>query len=125
MAELNTDITLYSINKQAMNEEKPLDIIEFNVLTKKIADYITEEATKAKKTFWMLLCHERRDYTIFIPLTAEGILNEIRPTLNNRGKTLSIDHLEDGNFEIWIRDPETNENFVYYLFDYTTGILKA
>jgi hypothetical protein len=31
MAELNTDITLYSINKQAMCQEAPLETITFNI----------------------------------------------------------------------------------------------
>ena len=47
------------------------------------------------------------------------------PTLVNRGQVLSIDKQEDGNYEIWIRDPKTKENFVYYLFDYSYGIIKA
>ena len=125
MAELKTDLTLYSLNKQAMAEVKPLDTIEFNILTNKIADYLYEETYKSKKMYWMLLCHERRDYTVFIPFTQKGTLNEIRPTLLNRGSVLSIEQIEDGNFEIWIRDPATNENFVYYLFDYTYGVIKA
>lgn len=121
MAELNTDITLYDINKNAMGQEKPLDPIEFNSVTKKTVELMD----KSGKKFWMLLCNERKDYTVFIILTKEGILNEFRPTLQNRGMLLSIDPLENGAFEIWIRDPETKENFLYYLFDYTYGIIEA
>jgi hypothetical protein len=73
----------------------------------------------------MLLCHERRDYTIFIPLTLDGIVKELRPTLQNRGEIIDIELLEDGNYEIWIKDPDTKECFVYYLFDYTHGIISA
>ena len=125
MAELNTDITLYSLNKQAMSQEKPLDVIEFNVLTDNIATYITEQAVKNHYCYWMLLSNERKDYTLFIPLTQKGILGEIRPTLLNRGDVLSIEQLENGNFEIWIRDPATKENFIYYLFNYTEAVLTA
>ena len=64
-------------------------------------------------------------YTVFIIETFEGSLDEFRPTLLNRGQVLSIDKQEDENYEIWIRDPETKENFVYYLFDYSFGIIKA
>ena len=58
-------------------------------------------------------------------LTKEGTIKELIPTLTNRGQVLSIDKQNDGNYEIWIKDFNTKENFVYYLFDYTFGIIKA
>ena len=125
MAELNTDITLYSMNKQAMKEEPALETITYNIKTYDMGKHIWEEAQNKKQTYWMLLCHERRDYTVFIPLTLNGTVEELRPTLNNRGEVLSIDLLEDGNYEIWIRDPEIKECFVYYLFNYTYGVISA
>ena len=120
MSELNTDITLYDINKNAMGQEKPLDPIEFNSVTKKLVNEMVE-----KSKYWMLLCRERNDYTVFIMLTLTGTLAEIRPTLQNRGEVIAIDPCESGAYEIWIRDPETKENFLYYLFDYTYGIVEA
>lgn len=124
MADLNTDITLYSINKQAMAQEKPLEQITANVLTYDMSKDIWSKAMNDSKTYWMLLCHERRDYTVFIPLTLDGTVKELRETLSNRGQLLSIEKLEDGNYEIWIKD-ENSECFVYYLFDYTYGVIKG
>lgn len=120
MAEIDLGMTLYDFNKEGMKQEKLLDAITLN---RKVADMVKDIAARSK--YWMLLSNERKDYTIFIILTTEGTYNEMMPTLRNRGDVLSIDKQEDGNYEIWIRDPDTKENFVYYLFDYTYGIIQA
>ena len=123
MPDIDLGMNLYDFNKQAMAQIEALDPIEFNKSTEEIAD--TMFLNKEKKLAWMLLSNERKDYTVFIPLTKEGILKELRPTLRNRGLITDITKQEDGNYEIWIRDPETKENFVYYLFDYTFGLIQA
>lgn len=121
MADIDLGVDLYDMNKQAYKQEKPLDAIALHI---KVNNMIND-IYKTKKLYWMLLCRERNDYTVFIPLTIEGTINEMIETLNNRGKILDIDKQEDGNYEIWIRDNDTEENFVYYFFDYTFGICKA
>ena len=123
MAEINLG-NLYDFNKEAMKNEKPLDFIQFNVKTNEIAQDIWEcEETQ----YWMLLCHDRRDYTLFNVIAAansEPIVKELRPTLTNRGQILAIDKQPDGAWEIWIRDSETEENFAYYLFQYNNGVIE-
>lgn len=117
---------LYDFNKSAMSQLKPLDVIAFNTLTDELSSFIYDKSIAENKTYWMLLNNERRDYTIFIPLTKEGILPELRETLTNRGLVLDIARKEDEDaYEIWIRDDQTNENFVYYMFDYTNAVIKA
>lgn len=123
MPDIDLGMNLYDFNKQAMSQIEALDPIEFNKITEEIAD--TMFSNKEKKLAWMLLSNERKDYTVFIPLTKEGTLKELRPTLRNRGIVTDITKREDGNYEIWIRDSETKENFVYYLFDYTFGLIQA
>ena len=120
MPDIDLGMNLYDFNKQAMNQINPMDPIEFN---KKISEIVSDMFLKSP--YWMLLNNERKDYTVFIILTKEGIEEELKPTLTNRGHVLSIDKMEDGNYEIWIRDFDTKENFVYYLFDYSFGIIKA
>ena len=114
---LDLGLTLYDMNKQAMAQEPPLDQILFNIKMKEIADVM------AKKEYWMLLNNERKDYTVFKVNNSANIIDEVSITLTNRGQIISIDKQEDGNYEIWIRDYDTKENFVYYLFDYTFGIV--
>lgn len=119
--EIDTGLSLYEINKNLMKEEKPLDPIAINIAIKKTADGILSSFKK----YWMLLCRERNDYTVFIITGSNKLENELKETILNRGKLLDISKQEAGNFEIWIRDPETEENFVYYLFDYTFGIIEV
>lgn len=119
--EIDTGLSIYEINKNLMKEEKPLDPIAINIAIKKAADGILASFKK----YWMLLCRERNDYTVFIVNGSNNLEKELKETLLNRGYLLSIDKQEDGNFEIWIRDSITEENFVYYLFDYTFGIIEV
>jgi len=116
---------LYQFNKSAMAQIEPLDQLSINVAIDEIATYITEESLLHNKAYWMLLNNERKDYTVIHPLTKEGIKAELLETIINRGLILDATKQEDGAYEIWIRDPESKENFVYYLFDYTNGIVEA
>lgn len=119
MAELELG-NLYDINKQLMEKEKPLDPILLNKKIKDIFTYIDIYA--------MLLCRERNDYTIFHyndDIPSEKGIQEIKETLQNRGEILSIEEQPDGTYEIWIRDFNTKENFVYYLFDYSNAIVEV
>lgn len=123
MAEVNLG-TLYDFNKEAMKNEKSLDPIQFNLKTNEIAVELQE---RKESRYWMLLCHERRDYTIFNIIACQNhkdIECELKPTLLNRGIIVSIEKQPDENWEIWIRDKETAENFAYYLFPYTDGVIE-
>ena len=119
--EIDTGLSMYDINKNLMAQEKPLDPIATNRAVKDAADGVLASF----KRYWMLLCRERNDYTVFIINSSKNLENELKETLLNRGQLLDITQQEDGNFEIWIRDPETKENFVYYLFDYSFGIIEV
>ena len=118
---------LYDFNKSAMSQFKPMDMIAFNKATLNIAQEMRKSAEETQRHYWMLLCHERRDYTIFNIIAAElanSIANELRPTLLNRGTIIDIEKQEDGEYEIWIRDGG-NENFAYYLFPYDNGVIEV
>lgn len=132
MAELDLGMNLYEFNKKAMEQEKPLDMIAFNIGINSIVEALNEKFYNGKEQFdknkyWMLLCKERSDYTIFnffIDFNKKKFGEDLRECLLNRGSVLSIDKLDDGNFEIWIRDDITKENFVYYFFNYTEGVIE-
>lgn len=116
--------SLYDMNKQLMKNEPILDLIIYS----KKADEVVKHFNKS--TYCMLLCNERRDYTIFNLNKynwrgSEAFKDEIILTLNNRGNILSIDLQEDGAYEIWIKDFATEECFVYYLFDYSQGVIEV
>ena len=118
---------LYEFNKNAMSQFEPMDIIKFNRMVNSIADTMAD-ALNLDRHYWMLLCHDRRDFTLFNIIAAKGIssiVNEIKPTLLNRGDILDIELQPNGAYEIWIRDTETKENYAYYLFAYDNGVIEV
>ena len=114
-------MSLYEYSKQVVANEVPMDPILFN---KKMIEVSMD---MVEHTYMMLLCHDRRDYTIFhITNTDKKIAaKEISETLCNRGKILLVDKQKDGSWEIWIRDSLTDENFAYYLFPYDDGVVEV
>ena len=74
----------------------------------------------------MLLCHERRDYTILQYGTREdekyhkGIFYDLKECLENRGKILDVRYVQDQDaWEIWLRIFENNshQNHMYMFFN--------
>lgn len=119
MAEINLG-TLYDFNKEAMKNEKIIDPILFNQKLNEINKEIADGA------YWMLLCHDRRDYSIIHKVNTPSIFpKEMSETLLNRGHVLSIDLQPDGAWEIWIRDFDGEDVFAYYLFNYDTGVIEV
>ena len=119
---------LYEFNKTAMSEFDPMDVIIFNRKLNSIADTMLDACDYCDQHYWMLLCHDRRDFTLFNIISASDmhdIINELKPTLENRGLVLDIELQDTGAYEIWIRDTETEENFAYYLFPYDNGVIEV
>lgn len=116
------EVNMYEFNKVNMAQIKPLDIIWFN----KKCITTANEIAGAGATYWMLLCRERNDYTIFhFVESIDKLADSINKTLRNRGDIIDFVRRDDGNYEIWIRDIDTKENFVYYLFDYNQAIIEV
>ena len=114
-------MSLYEYSKQVVANEVPMDPILFNQKMIEVSMDMVEH------TYMMLLCHDRRDYTIFHIANADKKIaaKEISETLYNRGKILLVDKQKDGSWEIWIRDSLTDENFAYYLFPYDNGVVEV
>ena len=114
-------MSLYEYSKQVVANEVPMDPILFNKKMMEVSMDMVEH------TYMMLLCHDRRDYTIFHIANADKEIaaKEISETLYNRGKILLVDKQKDGSWEIWIRDSLTDENFAYYLFPYDDGVVEV
>lgn len=117
-AEVNLG-TVYDFNKQAMKNEKPLDPIMLNKKVNEVAKWMFDAAD-----YFMLLSNENKDYTVFNcchSQRTEDIAKEILACLNNRGQVTDVTKQEDGNYEIWLRID--GEDFVYYIFNYSWGII--
>ena len=131
---------LYEMNKQIIEQtEKPmpedkiydaLDYIVSPFLKKNIEKRIKDEG--ADSCYFMLLCREDNNYTIFnvrnyldfnIPI--KTACDELTICLNNRGTVYSIENTEDNYaIEIWIKD--NNKGMLcYYLFPYNEGVIEV
>lgn len=118
--------TTYDINKNLVQKyEKTLT--EEEIQQKK--ELITQYILRAKQFYFMLLCHEQRDYTLF-NLNNENdydkslkTATELIECLNNRGQIKGIDITKDNMaIEIWISNE--NESFAYYFFGYDEGVIE-
>ena len=122
-------ITLYDFNKENMAQIDPYTKEDLEKLCNQVAEHIWGDffyKSPEDKTYWMLLCRERNDYTVFcIRDSMVELADAIKDCLVNRGQVLDITKQEDGNYEIWIRDYLTRENVVYYLFDYNAAIIEV
>lgn len=117
--------TFYDFNKQLMSQAKELRRIDFKDSLNQIKDFIKEKDNK----YFMLLCKERSDYTVFVLFKNEDFdrqifKKELSECLTNRGQILSIEKTKDKQaYEIWIKIDE--EAFVYYLFPYDLGVIEV
>ena len=79
----------------------------------------------------MLLCNERRDYTLFniISNKEEDKLNELANVfvdecLQNRGNIKGIDLTENKDaIEVWLSIE--GESYCYYFFPYNAGVVEV
>lgn len=118
---LDIEMSLYDVNKAQVANLKPLTKKDFRQRCMTFGEEIFNT-----KEYWMLLCRERNDYTIFnFQYSLPNSINALYETLINRGKVIDFFKLPDNNYEIWIRDIDTEENFVYYLFNYSMGVVEV
>ena len=114
---------LYDMNKGIMKSQKPLSKTKLREAKDKIKLFFLTDK------YFMLLCHELRDYTVFNVSKEDSSVEEsvkilVDECLINRGEVLSIEKTEDDlAYEIWIRNEE--DIFCYYLFPYTQGVIEV
>ena len=114
---------LYDINKNivAQNEIK----LSEGILNSK-KEIIKNFINKTNNNYYMLLCNERKDYTVFHNnnLSMETAKILVDECLINRGEIRGIDITKDKNaIEIWL--VIENEAFVYYFFPYDMGVIEV
>ena len=117
---------LYEMNKSVMNKAAALksDEIE-NRKDSLISFFIKNDCN-----YYMLLCNERKDYTVFHiyqKITVESELtaaSEVIECLKNRGEILAIDYMEEtGAYECWIR--RSGMSYMYALFPYDAAVIEC
>lgn len=114
--------SLYALNQQAYDTVSPLNKVQFHKQLKNIYEWVKEQ----RCDYTMLLCHDRRDYTIIKYKTREdkkyydGTFKDLRECLENRGKILDIRYIQDQDaWEIWLRIFKNNshQNYMYMFFN--------
>ena len=120
--------TVYDLNKQLVQTtEKVISPYKLNEKKKLIKTFVRE----CKDNYFMLLCNDRKDYTIFncVSDKTEDKLDELAnifvdECLKNRGQIKGIDLTEHKDaIEIWLSID--NEAFCYYFFPYDLGIVEV
>lgn len=126
--------TLYDINKSIV-ESGVTALTDEQMQEKK--DLIVDFIHQANNSYYMLLCNDRKDYTIFHRNMEEDCFKDdagtseeniekilIDECLPNRGKTKSIELTENKDaVEIWISID--GESYCYYFFPYDTAIIEC
>ena len=123
--DIDLDATVYDANKQLVKQtEKKLNHLELAARQTDLEKYFENN-----KKYHMLLCHERRDYTVFnldensitSPMMAAS---EIIGCCTDRGEILSIEKTDDDiAFEIWVSIDD--EPYCYYLFPYDEAVIEC
>lgn len=118
--------TLYDVNKQIVAQEPAISEEQFYEANKKLYDWFF----MSKNNYYMLLCHELRDYTLFnFDATSERrtrkaaeAADDVLECMTNRGQLISVEFQTDGAWEIWMRNDEGC--FAYYLFPYDNAVIE-
>jgi hypothetical protein len=116
--------TLYDLNKSIV--EKNIDALsEEDMQNKK--NLIIKFLEDTDNIYYMLLCNDRKDYTVFhhldtnIECLQDVLIDECLP---NRGYTKSIELTKNNDaIEIWISID--GDSYCYYFFPYDEAIIEC
>ena len=120
--------TLYDVNKNLVLKNE-IELTDGVLNSKK--EIITNFMRQINNTYYMLLCNERKDYTVF-KMNDKDNDDSIREIvsilvdecLRNRGEIRGIDLTKDKNaIEIWLIIED--EAYCYYFFPYDAAIIEV
>ena len=116
------EMNLYDLNKNVISQLDPLTPGEITMKMSVFKDYYD----KADNLYHMLLCKDFNYYTIFnynsMPNTPD-FSNMVCTVITELGEVYSIELLEDGAMEIWIRPAGEESPYAFYLFPYDAGVV--
>lgn len=128
MANLGTT-TIYDLNKQVAKGLDPLSLDTIKDVLKKSLG-----TKKELSDYHMLLCHEQRDYTLFVPEFGpdnvgqenytESVCENLMECIVNRGDIVEIKEVGINVLEIWIKFAD-GEAYCYFFFPNDKAIVKV
>ena len=125
---------LYDVNKRLMANEEPLTENAINERIIALRDWLVTTEEKIHSKYYMLLCHEARDYTLFnldktgrhTTLPETNYLSaaaDVIDCLCNRGTLIAVDYQTDSDaWELWIKTD--SGCYAFYLFPYGQAVLE-
>ena len=119
---IDLGLNLYDLNKSVIGQLTPLTPGEITMKMSLFKDYYD----KANNLYHMLLCRDFNYYTVFnynsMPNTPD-FSSMICTVITELGEVYSIELLEDGAMEIWIRPTGEESPYAFYLFPYDAGVV--
>ena len=116
------ELNLYDLNKNIIEQLNPLTMNEVSMKMGLINEYYQN----ANNTYHMLLCRDFNYYTIFnydSMLTLPDFTTAVCTIITELGDVYSIELLEDGVMEIWIKPTGEESPYAFYLFPYDAGVV--
>lgn len=115
---------LYEMNKAMVEQtDHPMSKEELALAASKVLEpYYNEHKDEE---YFMLLCHEKRDYTVFFNSgnRLSRFQEEVTSILTERGSVYSIESISNNEaLEIWVKYKD-KEMVCFYLFPYTKGVI--
>ena len=118
--------TLYDLNKGVIQQQLNLTAEQIAEKRKLVEEFIREKDNR----YYMLLCNDRRDFTIFTLLdekedkSAAAAYEMVDECLIPRGIIKDIDKTVDGcAIEIWLSIDD--DVYCYYFFPYDNAIVEV
>ena len=116
------EFNLYDLNKNVINQLNPLTLEEIKIKTNSLNDY--REALN--NTYYMMLCKDFNYYTIFsfsVKPSFETFSDAVLTIITELGDVYSIEWLDNGSVEIWIKPIGEETPYAFYLFPYDAGVV--
>lgn len=116
------EMNLYDLNRNVINQLDPLTPSEITMKMGLIKEYYN----KANNIYHMLLCKDFNYYTIFnydSMLNFPDFSSAVCTIITELGEVYSIELLEDGAMEIWIKPIGEESPYAFYLFPYDAGVV--
>ena len=116
------ELNLYDLNKNVISQLDPLTKDEISMKISILNDYCRQ----TNNIHYMLLCRDFNYYTIFeydSMLTFPDFAGAVCTIITELGEVYSIEVLEDGAIEIWIKPVDEESPYAFYLFPYDAGVV--
>lgn len=117
--------TVYDLARAQLKDAEPLDKYEIRNVFSNIAAWFSIDVTKQ---YYMLLCRELADYTVFnfLTLNYDKGKTELLEVVQSRGDILRVDYNhEQKYFEIWVRYNQDDEPHMYAFFPCNDFVIEV